>query len=188
MIFSIFNDGFEWCLEFGPVSETLTVKDLVQERTKVPKKIFWQLTAWCCLKEKIFWKFILREFQLPPTSKKHMNRGMKYFQVYVHKKSRTQADIRTLLIWTMLNSTGKMISWMWTLFLDWALILPFYRQLLMFCRCEVQQITPFCSTKRKTKRTLLQNNTNLCQINTTPCIAEKLSVWNKNRRCSWLCL
>ena len=33
MIFSVSNDGFEWSLDFGPDSVTLTVKDLNQEMT-----------------------------------------------------------------------------------------------------------------------------------------------------------
>ena len=40
--------------------------------------------------------------------------------------------------------------------LDWEEILPFHQQRLTTWRWEVQQKTPFCSTKRKTKRTLLQ--------------------------------
>ena len=59
-------------------------------------------------------------------------------------------------IWTMLNSTVKMITWMCTLFLDRALILPFHRQHSKTWRREVQQKIPFCSTMRKTKKTLLQ--------------------------------
>ena len=33
MIFSVSNDGIEWSLDFGPDSVTLTVKDLVPEKT-----------------------------------------------------------------------------------------------------------------------------------------------------------
>ena len=33
MIFSVSNDGIEWSLDFGPDSVTLTVKDLAQEMT-----------------------------------------------------------------------------------------------------------------------------------------------------------
>ena len=33
MIFSVFNDGIEWSLDFGPDSVTLTVEDLVQKMT-----------------------------------------------------------------------------------------------------------------------------------------------------------
>ena len=47
-----------------------------------------------------------------PTSKEHMKWGTKYFQAQVHKKVWTQEGIRSLLIWTMLKSTGKMISCM----------------------------------------------------------------------------
>ena len=81
---------------------------------------------------------------------------MRYFQVKGNKKVWTQAAIRCLLIWTMLNSTGKMINWMYTLFLDRAMIFSFHQRRLTTWRWEVQQKTLFWSTKRKTKRTLLQ--------------------------------
>ena len=52
MIFSVSNDSIEWSLDFGPDSVTLTVKDLVQGKTKFPKKILWQRGLCCCLKDK----------------------------------------------------------------------------------------------------------------------------------------
>ena len=39
MVFSVSNDGIEWCLEFGPDSVARTVKDLVQEMTKSSQEI-----------------------------------------------------------------------------------------------------------------------------------------------------
>ena len=47
MIFSVSNDGIEWSLDFGPDSVTLTVKDLVQEMTKISQEI--PLAAWSLL-------------------------------------------------------------------------------------------------------------------------------------------
>ena len=44
MIFSVSNDGVECSVDFGPVSVTLTVKDLVQEMTKISQEF--SLTAW----------------------------------------------------------------------------------------------------------------------------------------------
>ena len=40
MIFSVSNDGVEWSLDFGPDSVTLTVNELVQEITKLPRTSF----------------------------------------------------------------------------------------------------------------------------------------------------
>ena len=47
MIFSVSNDGIERSLDFGPYSVTLTVKDLVHEKTKSSKKF--PLAAWSLL-------------------------------------------------------------------------------------------------------------------------------------------
>ena len=47
MIFSVSNRGIEWSLDFGPVSVTLTVRDLVQKMTISSKDIF--LIAWSLL-------------------------------------------------------------------------------------------------------------------------------------------
>ena len=47
MIFSVFNDGTEWSLVFGPDSVTLNVRDLVQEMTIRSQEI--PLAAWSLL-------------------------------------------------------------------------------------------------------------------------------------------
>ena len=47
MIFSVSNDVIEWSLDFGPDSDTLTVKDLVQEMTISSQEI--SLAAWSLL-------------------------------------------------------------------------------------------------------------------------------------------
>ena len=47
MIFSVSSDGIDWCLDFGPDSVTLTVKDLVQEMTISSREI--PLAAWSLL-------------------------------------------------------------------------------------------------------------------------------------------
>ena len=47
MIFSVSKDGIQWFLEFGPVSVTLTVRDIVQETTISPQRI--PLAAWSLL-------------------------------------------------------------------------------------------------------------------------------------------
>ena len=47
MIFSVSNDSFEWSVDFGPDSVTLTVKTLVQEMTICSQEI--PLAAWSLL-------------------------------------------------------------------------------------------------------------------------------------------
>ena len=47
MIFSVSNDGIEWSLDYGPDSVTLTVKDLVQEKTICSQEF--PLAAWSLL-------------------------------------------------------------------------------------------------------------------------------------------
>ena len=44
--FSVSNDGVDWSSDFGPDSVTLTVKNLVRDKTiKVPEKSLWQPRA-----------------------------------------------------------------------------------------------------------------------------------------------
>ena len=47
MFFSLSNDGIEWCFDFGPVSVTLTVKDLIQQKTTSAQEI--PLATWSLL-------------------------------------------------------------------------------------------------------------------------------------------
>ena len=54
MDFLVSNDGFEWSLDFGRGSVTLTVKDLVQDKTKSSQEFLRQLRACCCLKDKSY--------------------------------------------------------------------------------------------------------------------------------------
>ena len=44
MIFAVSNEGIQWCLDYGPDSVILTVKDLVQEMTTSSQEI--PLRAW----------------------------------------------------------------------------------------------------------------------------------------------
>ena len=54
-------------------------------------------------------------------------------------------------------------------------------------RWRDQQETPFYSTMRRTRRTHLQQHS-LWETNSAPWIAENLSIRNRNRKCSRLCL
>ena len=47
MIFSVSNDGIQWSLDFGPDTVTLTVKDVVQQKTISSQEI--PLAAWSLL-------------------------------------------------------------------------------------------------------------------------------------------
>ena len=47
---------------------------------------------------------------------------------------------------------------------------------------------PHSARRKRGQEELSSNDTNLWETNTTPCIAEKSSISNKNRNCSLLCL
>ena len=69
MIFSVSNDGIEWSLDFGPDSVTLTVKDLVQEKTISSAEIL--LAPWSLLLSQIqqFLNNHLARFPVTPNQK-----------------------------------------------------------------------------------------------------------------------
>ena len=50
MIFAVSNEGIQWCLDYGPDSVILTVKDLVQEMTTSSQEI--PLPAWNLLSQR----------------------------------------------------------------------------------------------------------------------------------------
>ena len=157
MIFSVSNDVVEWSLDFGRESVTLTVKDLVQERTMSTQEIL--LAAWSLLlspRQQLLNNHLARVPVTPNQQGTHEMRDEVLSSLGAQEILDTSGYQVCLLIWTLLNSSGKMTRWMWTLFLDRALILLFHPQRLTTWRWEVQQETPFCSTKRRTRRTLLQ--------------------------------
>ena len=60
---------------------------------------------------------------------------------------------------------------------------PFSQQRLTTSRWDDQQKTWFWSTKRRIRRSLLQQHTRLWETDTTSCPAEKPSNWQRNRKC-----
>ena len=154
MIFSVSNNGFEWSLESGPDSVNLTVKDLVHEKTISSHEIL--LAAW---------SFLLAQRQ--EFLNNHLARiPFTPIQQGTH-------EMRDKVLWSagaqVTDTSGCQVSdpndveFNWEIdqldvdvSLDRSLIPPFHQKRCTTWRWEIQQKTPFCSTKRKTRRTLLQ--------------------------------
>ena len=154
MFFSVSNDGFEWYLDCGPNSVTLTVKDLVQV-VKINSQES-PLIAWSLLlsHRQQFLNNHLARVPVDP------------YQQGTHEMKEVLSSVGA----QDMHTSGYQVSsadlddvdFFWEIdqlnvdaFLDWALILPFHQQRLTTCRWEVQQKTPFCSTKWKTRKTIL---------------------------------
>ena len=156
MIFSVSNDGIEWSLDFGPDSVTLTVKDLVQVMTISSQEIL--LTAWSLLlsQKQQFLNNHLAPVPVTP-----------YQQVTHELKEEVLSSVGAQ---EGLATSGYQVSadlddvdfYSETNQLDVDAVFrpgidtPFHQQRLTTSRWQVQQKTPFCLTKRKTKRALLQ--------------------------------
>ena len=112
MIFSVSNDGFERSLNFGLESVTLTVKDLIQEVTICSQE--YPLAAWSLLlsqREQFLNNYLAR---VPVTRNQKGTHEMRDEVILsvVAQEMDTSGTRSPLLIWTMLNSTWKTISWM----------------------------------------------------------------------------
>ena len=81
MIFPVCNDGIEWSLGFGPDSVTLTVKDLVQEKTINLQKFL--QAAWSLLlsQGQQFLNNNLARVPVTPNQQGTYEMKAKYFQV-----------------------------------------------------------------------------------------------------------
>ena len=185
MIFSVSYDGIEWSLEFGPDSVTLTVKDLAQEMPITSEET--PLAAWSLLLSQRQRFLDNHSARVPVTPNQQGTHDVRD-EVLSSVGAQEGLDSSGYQVSADLDdfSTGKTMSWMWTLFLDQASILLFHQHRLTTWRWEeVRQKTPICSTKRKTRRTLLllQHHRSL-RDQQGPRIAEKSSVWNMNRKCS----
>ena len=155
MIFSVSNHGIEWSLDFGPDSVNLTVKDLVQEMTISSQQI--PLAAWRLFlsqREQILSNHLARVPVTPNQQGTHEMRdevlsseGAQDMDTSAYQVS--TADLDDVEIYWEKDQLDL------ELFLDRALILHFHQQRLTAWRWAVQLKTPFCSTKRRTKRTLL---------------------------------
>ena len=154
MIFSVSKDCTAGSLDFGPDSVTLTVKDLVQEMTISSQEVPLVAWSWLLSQKQQFLNNHLARIPATPNQRAAHEMRVEVLSSVGAQDMDTRA-YQVLLIWTMLILTGKMTSWMWTLFLDRALLLLFQQQGLTTWRWEkVHQKTPFCSTK-STRRTLL---------------------------------
>ena len=168
---------------------SLTVKDLIQELAISSQEF--PLAAWSLLlsqRQQFLNNYLARVSVTPNQQGTHEMRDEVFSSVGAQKGLDT-SGYQVSAVLDDVEFYWEMINWMKTLSLDQALTLFFHQQCLTTWRWEVQQKTPFCSTKRKTKRTLLllQQHQSLRDQH-DPCIAEKSSIWNNNRKCSWLCL
>ena len=152
MIFSVSNDGFVWSLDFGPDSVTLTAKDLVHDMTIKSQENL--LAAKNLLPQRQ--EFSINHLALVPVTLNQQGTHEMWDKVLsivgaqdMHTSGYKVSDVEDV------EFTGKMINGKWTLSSDRTLIPPFHQQLFLIWRWEVQQKTPCCSTKRKTRRTLL---------------------------------
>ena len=76
MLFSVSKNGIEWSLDFGLDSVTLTVKDLVQEMTKISQE--YPLASWSLLLSQRQHFLINHLARLPVTPNQQGSHEMKY--------------------------------------------------------------------------------------------------------------
>ena len=118
MIFSVSNNGIYRSLELGPDLVVLTPKDPVREMSISSQEFpspAWNLSS--SLRNGSLHKHFAPKPILIPTFK-HIKRGMKYSQVYAHKRS-PQATIRCP-IWRSSSFNGRIMTWTWKQFFDQA--------------------------------------------------------------------
>ena len=155
MIFSIANDGIEWSLDSGPDTVTLTVKDLVHEKTINSQEI-----------PQATWSFLLSQKQqflnnllarVPVTTNQQGTHEMRHEVL----SSVGEQDVDTSGYQVSADLHDVEFYWendqldvhaVFRLGID----TPFSPTSLEKWIWEVKQKTPFCSTKRNTRRTLLQ--------------------------------
>ena len=109
MIFSASNDSIEWSLDFGPDSVSMIGKDLVQEITESSQEF--HAAAWSLLlsQRQDFLNNNLARVPITPNQDGTMEMRDEVLSS-VGAQDKDTSGIKCL-IQTMLNSTGKMISW-----------------------------------------------------------------------------
>ena len=154
MIFSVSNDGIELSLHLIPDLVTLTVKDLVQEMTISSQEFLlasWSL--WSSQRHQFLHNHLVR---IPVTRNQQGTHEMRD-----EVPSRVGAqDIDKG--WYQVCADLNQVEFYWeydqldvvAVFYP-TLILLFHQQRLTTWRWEIQQKTPFFTTKKKTRRTLL---------------------------------
>ena len=159
MITSVSNDGFEWSLDFAPDSVTLTLKGLIHEMTTSSRK--YPLAAWSLL-------FSQRQDFL----KNHLMRVL-----ITHNQQRTMEmtdEVLSRVVAQDMDTSRYQVSDLddngtyWEndhLDVDGSfrpeIDTPFPQERLTIWREQHQQKTPFCSTKSRIRRTLLQQHLSL---------------------------
>ena len=108
MFFSVSNDGSEWSLDFGPDSVTPTVEDLAQEVIISSQEI--PLAAWSLLLSQKQ-QFLNNHLARVPVTPNQQGTYEMRDDVLSSVGAQVMDTSGCLLIWLMLNSTGKLISW-----------------------------------------------------------------------------
>ena len=185
MSFSVSNDGIEWSLEFGQDSMTLTVKDLVQKMTISSQEI--PLAAWSLLLSQRQQFLKNHPARFPVTPKQQGTHEMRD-EVFSSVGAQKGLDTSGYQVSAILDD----VDFSWEndqLDVDAVsragIDTPFSPT--VFAALERK---PYSARRRGRQGELYSNNNNtsLWEKNTTPCIAEKSSIGNKNRKSSWLCL
>ena len=130
MIFSVSNDGIEWSPDFGPDSRTLTVKDPVQEMTISSQKISRAALSLLLSQRQ---QFLNNHLALVPVTPNQQGTHEMKDEVLSSVDALDGLDTSGYQVsatLAMLISTGRMISWMYMLFLGGKLILPFHQERL----------------------------------------------------------
>ena len=159
MTFSVLSDGIEWCLDFGPDSVTLSVKNLVQEMTTSSQEAL--LAAWIFLlsqRQEILNNQLARIPVTPNQQGTHEMRDEVLSSVCAEDKYTSGYQLSDLddveLYWENdqldVNAVFRM-----------GIDTPFHQQRLTTWRWEVQQKTQFCSMKWSSRSTLLQPHQSL---------------------------
>ena len=154
MIFSVSNDCIEWSLDFGPDSVTLTVKDLVQEMTIRSQDI--PLAAWSLLLSQSQQFLNNHLARVPVTPSQQGSHEMK--DEILSSVAGQDMDTSGYQVSADLND----VEFYWENDqLDVAAVFKpgidtiFSPTAFDDFGWEIQQKTPFFSTKRKTRRILL---------------------------------
>ena len=183
MFFLVSNDGIKWCLDFGPDSVTLTVKDLVQDMASFSQEI--PLAVWSLLLSQRQNFLNNHRVRVPDTPNQWRTHEMT--DEVLSRVGAQDLDLR-----------GYQVS-----DLDDAECYWEKNQLDAKAVFRTGIDTPFSATSFGNERFIRKlhsarrtggqgelsfKNTILREFNTTPCIAEKLFIWNRNTKCSWFCL
>ena len=185
MIFFVSNVGFEWFLNFGRDSVTLTVRDFVQEKRnsqEIP------LAAWSFLpseKRRLFEQLSSASSIYPQPGAHHGDERRSVLKCrctrYEHQRVSSVWSGRFLIPlgkWSIGCRRRFKTGYWYPLFTNSVFRLGDGR----FSR------KPCSARRRWGQEKLFSNNTSLWETDKNPCIAEKSSILIKHRKSSLLCL